>query len=300
MVVEEAAGMKLQSPAPGSPDPALYRIRDLIYQNAGIFHPDHKLRFLEERCEKRMQELCLGSAHDYFHLLISPSSGPTELIKLLNQVTVGETCFFRNQAQLDGLSSVVLPEIVRCRSDAPVHHIRLWSAGCSSGEEAYTLAMVLLEQQARQLKGWTFEVLATDLNEKSLEAAELGEYGEYSLRHVNGYFRQKYFEPVGEKLRVNPEVRARVSFRRLNLLEDARIASARNIDLIFCCNVLIYFDTASKKRVLRHFYENLRPHGYVFLGHSESMFGITEEFRLVHLPSCTAYVKAEPRKAGGR
>jgi len=174
----------------------------------------------------------------------------------------------------------------------------VWSAGCSTGEEPYTLAMMLLEQQSRLLKGWTFEVMATDLNEKSLELAEQGEYGEYSLRHVNGYFRQKYFEPAGEKLRVSGAARARVSFRRLNLLEDARIATIKNVDLIFCCNVLIYFDTTSKRRVLRHFYENLLPHGYVFLGHSESMFGITNDFRLVHLPSSTAYVKAEERKAG--
>ena len=292
MVVESPSGTKLQG------DPALYRIRDLIYQNAGIFHPDHRLRFLEERCENRMRELEVESARDYLHVLISPSRGTAELIKLLNEVTVGETCFFRNQAQLDGLQSVVLPEILRSRKDSPVHHLRVWSAGCSTGEEPYTLAMMLLEQQSHLLKGWTFEVVATDLNEKSLELAEMGEYREYSLRHVNGYFRQKYFEPAGEKLRVSAAARARVSFRRLNLLEDARIATIKNVDLIFCCNVLIYFDTASKRRVLRHFYENLLPHGYVFLGHSESMFGITNDFRLVHLPSSTAYVKAEERKAG--
>lgn len=299
MVVEAPSGMKLQPSAAAVADPALYRIRDLIYQNAGIFHPDHKLRFLEERCDKRMQELRLQTAREYLHVLVSAGSGPPELTRLLNEVTVGETCFFRNQAQLDGLSSVVLSEILQYRTASPVHHLRVWSAGSSTGEEPFTLAMVLLEQQVRRLKGWTFEVLATDLNEKSLQLAEQAEYGEYSLRRVNGYFRQKYFEPVGEKLRVNSAVRAHVSFRRLNLLDDVRVATIKNIDLIFCCNVLIYFDTTSKKRVLRHFYENLLPHGYVFLGHSESMFGITDEFRLVHLPSSTAYVRAEPRKAGG-
>ncbi len=281
------------------PDPALFRIRDLIYQNAGIFHPDHKLRLLGDRCEKRMHELGLDSPREYLHALVSPETGSAELIKLLNEVTVGETCFFRNQAQLDGLCNVVLPKIIQLKSPSPVHHLRVWSAGCSTGEEPYTLAMLLLEQQARLLKGWSFEVIATDLNEHALEVAEEGVYGEYSLRNVNGYYRQKYFHPAGEKLCIGEAVRACVSFRRLNLLDDPRTAVVKNIDVIFCCNVLIYFDTSSKQRALRHFFENLLPHGYVFLGYSESMFGVTDDFRLVHLPSATAYVKAEHRKAGG-
>lgn len=180
-----------------------------------------------------------------------------------------------------------------------MRHLRVWSAGCSTGEEPYTLAMLLLEQQMRVLKGWSVEVIATDLNEQALQVAEEGEYGEYSLRNVNGHYRQRYFQPAGERLRVSEAVRARVSFRRLNLRDDAHVVAIKNIDLIFCCNVLIYFDTASKRRVLSRFYENLLPHGYVFLGYSESMFGITDDFRLVHLPSATAYAKAEHRKAGG-
>jgi len=298
MVVDSPTGTKLQGGLEPQPDPALFRIRDLIYQNAGIFHPDHKLRLLADRCEKRMRELGLESPRDYLHALIAPATGGAELIKLLNEVTVGETCFFRNQAQLDGLCNIILPKVIQARSGSPVHHLRVWSAGCSTGEEPYTLSMLLLEQQPRLLKGWTFEVIGTDINEHALETAREGEYGEYSLRNVNGYYRQKYFQPVGEKLRVGEPVRACVSFRRLNLLDD--IASAiKNIDLIFCCNVLIYFDTASKRRVLRRFYENLLPSGCVFLGYSESMFGITDDFRLVHLPSATAYAKAEHRKAGG-
>src|SRR5579862_458729 len=299
MVVDSPIGSKLQGGIEPQPDPALFRIRDLIYQNAGIFHPDHKLRLLGDRCHKRMHGLGVDSPRDYLHLLVSPTTGSTELFKLLNEVTVGETCFFRNQAQLDGLCNVVLPKITQARVGSPVRHVRVWSAGCSTGEEPYTLAMLLLEQQARLLKGWSFEVIATDLNDPALKTAEQGEYGEYSLRNVNGYYRQKYFEPAGEKLRVRDPVRACVSFRRLNLLDDAHTVAIKNLDLIFCCNVLIYFDTASKRRVLRRFYENLLPHGYVFLGYSESMFGITDDFRLVHLPSATVYAKAEHRKAGG-
>lgn len=299
MVVDSPIGSRLQAGVAPQPDPALFRIRDLIYQNAGIFHPDHKLRLLGDRCEKRMHELGLDSPRDYLHVLVAPGTGNPEVIKLLNEVTVGETCFFRNQAQLDGLCSVVLPKIIQARSGSPVRHLRVWSAGCSTGEEPYTLAMLLLEQQMRVLKGWSVEVIATDLNEQALQVAEEGEYGEYSLRNVNGHYRQRYFQPAGERLRVSEAVRARVSFRRLNLRDDAHVVAIKNIDLIFCCNVLIYFDTASKRRVLSRFYENLLPHGYVFLGYSESMFGITDDFRLVHLPSATAYAKAEHRKAGG-
>jgi chemotaxis protein methyltransferase CheR len=299
MAVDPPLGTKLPTPIAPAPDPALYRIRDLIYQNAGIFQADHKLRFLQDRCERRMQELNLDSPRDYLHVLVAPGSGEAELSKLLNEVTVGETCFFRNQAQLDGLSNVVLPQILQARSGSPTRHLRVWSAGCSTGEEPYTLAILLLELQVRLLKGWSFEVLATDLNQRSLEAAEQGVYGEYSLRNLNPLFRRKYFEAVGDKLRIGSTVRACVSFQRLNLLDSARVSALKNVDVIFCCNVLIYFDTATKRRVLDHFFNSLLPHGYVFLGQSESMFGITDDFRLVHLPASTAYLKAEHRKAGG-
>ena len=282
---------------PGSPpNPHLVRIRDLIYQVAGIFQPDNKLRLLEDRCGKRMQVLGVNTLKEYYDCLTTKPIRQAELVALLNEITIGETCFFRNQPQLDALRNIVLPKIVEARAKLPVRNLRIWSAGCSTGEEPYTLSMMMLEETAERMKGWTFEIMATDLNERSIAHAKHGAYGAYSTRNLPPFFRQKYFTARGEDLLVTPEARARVTFNRLNLSDDARMAFMKGLDIIFCCNVLIYFDVTSKRRVIQHFYNNLLSHGYLFLGHSESLYGISDDFRLVHLPSTTAYAKAEKRQ----
>jgi chemotaxis protein methyltransferase CheR len=282
----------------GPPDPELVRIRDLIYQVAGIFHPDNKLRLLLDRCGRRMKELKSRSLRDYFECLTLKPNRQTELVALLNEITIGETSFFRNQPQLDALRQIVIPKILSARVSLPSRRLRLWSAGCSTGEEPHTLSMLLMEEAQGRLKDWTFEILATDLNENSLSHAKNGLYGSYSTRHLTPPYRQKYFTPAGDQLQVQQAVRSSIHFSRLNLSDDARMTLMKNIDVIFCCNVLIYFDLASKRRVIQHFYNNLLPHGYLFLGHSESLYGVSDEFRLVHLPSATAYVKGERSQAG--
>jgi chemotaxis protein methyltransferase CheR len=280
----------------GPPDPQLLRIRDIVYQVAGIFQPDNKMRFLEDRCQKRMNALGVHSFRDYYDCLTVKPMRQMELCSLLNEITVGETCFFRNQPQLDALCNIALPRILEARSKLPLKTLRLWSAGCSTGEEPYTLAMLLLEESASLLKDWTFEIHATDLNERSVAHAKQGVYDDYSTRNLTPYYRQKYFRPAGQQLAVNAGLKARVNFSRLNLLDDARMAFLKGMDVIFCCNVLIYFDGASKRRVIQHFYSNLLPHGYLFLGHSESLFGVNDDFRLVHLPSATAYIRSDRRQ----
>ena len=279
----------------GPPDPSLVQIRDLVYQVAGIFQPDNKLRFLEDRCVKRMQAVGVKSFREYYECLTIKPIRQAELISLLNEITVGETCFFRNQPQLDAIRNLVIPRIVEARAKMALRHLRIWSAGCSTGEEPYTLAMMMTEEIVGRMKGWTFEITATDLNERSVAHAKQGIYGNYSTRNLTQYFRQKYFTPRGELLQVNSEMKSCISFQRLNLLDDSRMAFMKGIDLVMCCNVLIYFDAMSKKRVIQHFYNNLLPHGYLFLGHSESLYGVTDDFQLVHLPSATAYVKSEKR-----
>jgi len=278
------------------PDPYIYRLRDLIYQMAGIFQPDNKLRSLEERCQGRMLELGVKTLRDYFECLTIKPLRQAELVKLLNEITIGETCFFRNRPQLDALHNLVLPQIIEGRSKMALRHLRFWSAGCSTGEEPYTLAMILSDNAAGLLKGWTFEVLATDLNERSLEHAESAVYGDYSVRNVTPHLRQKYFVAQGDRLQVNALIKAKVSFSRLNLVDHARMNSIKNMDVIFCCNLLIYFDLVSKRQVVQEFHNNLLPHGYLFLGHSESLYGVTDDFRLMHLPLATAYVKTNKSK----
>jgi chemotaxis protein methyltransferase CheR len=286
------------TPPPGPPDPSLLRIRDLIYRTAGIFQPDHKLRLLEERVGRRMKEVGAASLRDYYDCLTVKPTRQAELLNLLNQITIGETYFFRNQPQVDALRRIVLPKVVEAKAKLGQRRLRIWSAGCSTGEEPYTLAITCLEEKAGLLKGWNIEVLANDLNEGSVAHAKRGEYGDYSTRYITPYFRQKYFKAVEDRLSVNEEVRSLVNIQRLNFLDDAHMAMMGNMDVIFCCNVLIYFDLASKQRVIQRFYSNLLQHGYLFLGHSESLFSVNEDFRLVHFPGATGYVKKERKRCG--
>jgi chemotaxis protein methyltransferase CheR len=247
-----------------------------------------------------MRELHIPSLREYCDCITTKSTRQAELVALLNEITIGETSFFRNQPQLEALWRVVLPNIIQAKSRLPLRRLRIWSAGCSTGEEPYTLRMLLLEECASQLKDWTTEILATDLNERSLAHAQEGLYGAYSTRNLTPIYRNKYFIPQTDKLQVNALARSNVAFSRLNLSDDSRMTFMKSLDAIFCCNVLIYFDLASKRRVIQHFYNNLLPHGYLFLGHSESLYGVNDDFRLVHLPGATAYIKGERPPVGGR
>ncbi len=280
------------------PDPDLVRIRDLVYQVAGIFHPDNKLRLLYDRCGRRIKELKIQSLREYFECLTVKPTRQTELIALLNEITIGETCFFRSPPQLEALRQIIIPKVLESKAALPTRRLRIWSAGCSTGEEPYTLSMLLLEEARGRLKDWTIEILATDLNERSLAHAKNAIYGTYSTRNVTPEYRSKFFVPAAELLQVQPQVRASVAFSRLNLSDDGRMTFMKGLDVIFCCNVLIYFDLISKRRVIQHFYNNLLPHGYLFLGHSESLYGVSNDFQLVHLPGATAYIKGQRTPAG--
>jgi chemotaxis protein methyltransferase CheR len=280
---------------PHEPVPAaLLRIRDLIYETAGIFQSDTKLRLLQQRCERRMQVLGVTSLREYHHCLTALPIRQAELVSLLNEITIGETSFFRNRPQFEALRKVVLPRVKEAKAKLNLPVIRIWSAGCSTGEEPYTLAMALLEEAPGLLKGWSFEVQATDINDRSIATAHAGVYGEYSLRNTEPYFLQKYFTAAGDKFTVTPQLKSVVRFSRLNLFDDTAMSSMKAMDIVFCCNVLIYFDAASKTRVVQQFARTLLSHGYLFLGHAESLYTISDEFQLVHLPSTIAYIKDRP------
>jgi chemotaxis protein methyltransferase CheR len=162
-----------------------------------------------------------------------------------------------------------------------------------------TLSIVFLEQLAHKVKGWSIEIVATDLNDNSLAKCRDGVYSDYALRNTTREFRDRYFTPEEQLFRVRDEVRELIKFERLNLQDQAKILFMKGFDIIFCCNVLIYFDGASKRRTIEHFYNALLPSGYFFLGHSESLYGIEDRLRLVHFPNATAYYKTNPGEPGG-
>lgn len=273
------------------PDPFLWKIRDLIYKVAGIYQLDDKIHFIEEKVQRRMRVCRVDSFAAYYDTLTAKAERDAELRELLNEITVSETCLFRCLPQLDALANFVLAELMKIKSHMTQRKLRIWSAGCSTGEEPYTLSMVLMEEFSAKYPGWTFELTATDLNERSLAVAKEGIYAESAMRNVPAPFRDKYFLAAGDKFQVKPEVRARVNFTRLNLFDDTKMLFMKGMNIISCCNVLIYFDVNSKRRVLQHFFSNLLPGGYLFLGQSESLYGIASQLRLVHFPRTTAYFR---------
>jgi chemotaxis protein methyltransferase CheR len=247
-----------------------------------------------------MAALGVANPAEYLEHLTVRGNRDAELRLLLNEITIGETYMFRHPTQLDALRNLILPQILETKGSVGLKRLRFWCAGCSTGEEPHTLAMFLLEEKAKLLAGWTFDILATDLNDNSLETARAGIYGEYALRSTSEQLRRKYFKDVGEKkLQANDLLKSQIRFDRINLRDDNKMLFQKGMDIIFCCNVLIYFDLASKRRVVQHFYANLLPGGYLFLGHAESLFQVDDAFKLVHFTGTTAYWKPTATTAGG-
>lgn len=300
MTTPGAATADKATAASDTSDPAYLRIRDLIYQISGIYQAQEKLYLLASRCARRMSAVNAKTPSEYLEHLTLRGNRDVELRLLLNEITIGETYMFRSPPQLEALRNVILPQIIEAKVKLGFKRLRIWSAGCSTGEEPYTLAMFLLEESEKLLKGWTFDILATDLNDRSLETAKAGIYGEYALRNTTDLLRRKYFKPVDDKkLQVTDQLKSLIRFDRVNLSDDSKMVFLKGIDIIFCCNVLIYFDLTSKRRVVQHFYSNLLPNGYLFLGHAESLYQVDDTFRLVHFPGTTGYWKPPAGYTGG-
>jgi len=266
------------------------QLRDFIYNICGIYFHTSKKFFLDNRLSRRMAATGVKAFNDYFMLLKSPQ-GSEELTFLMNEVTTNETYFFRNVSQLAAVENMLLPELVEIKNKMGIHKLRIWSAASSSGEEAYTLAMILLEKQSTLLKEWTIEIVGTDINETVIAQANEGIYNAYSVRNIPDVYRQKYIREDSGMYILSREVKEFVSFSKLNLYEDAKMVLMESFDLIFCANVLIYFDAAAKSKVVQHFYNNLQPYGYFFVGQSESLHGVSDKFNTVHFPGCFGYQK---------
>ncbi len=265
-------------------------LRDFIYNLCGMYFHTTKKYFLESRLSKRMEATGLKTAMDYYGLLKSPRGGE-ELRFLLDEVTTNETYFFRCVPQLNAIETKFLPEIVEAKSKMGFRKLRIWSAASSSGEEAYTLAMMLLEKRSTILKDWIIEIIGTDINETVVAQAKEGIYNAYSVRNVPDLYKRKYFKEEGGKFILSPDVKKFVTFNKMNLYDDTKMVFMKSFDFIFCANVLIYFDLASKSKVVQHFYNNLQPYGYFFVGQSESLHGVNDKFKTIHFPGGFGYKK---------
>ncbi len=247
------------------------RLANYIYGYAGIKMPESKITMLEGRLRRRVRASGQPSIDAYCEHLFDDDNLSVEGLHLINAVTTNKTDFFREPAHFDHLRNVVLPELTA----RGIRKLRVWSAACSTGPEAYTLAMVL-DDFAETHGGPSYGVLATDLDTEVLATARKGIYPAEQVRPVPERFRQKYVmfsrDPRRRDVRIVPSLRAAIGFARLNLM-DSRYPVGEPMHLIFCRNVLIYFDKQTQRQVVSRLLDRLSPHGYLFLGHSESIAG---------------------------
>ncbi len=275
------------------------RLRDYIYEKTGIYFHESKMYLMENRLQNRLRELGLSSFEDYYlYLKLGNENAKKELLNLYDVITTNETSFFRNPQQFDALREIIVKEYLK-NGKGPSFGLRIWSAACSTGEEPYTIAIVLLEIQERTKVDLPFSILATDLSPKVLESAKRGVYSEYSLRNVNGALREKYFTLTEEKnYKLKEEVKKYVRFEFMNLMDLEAYKAFRNMDIIFCRNVLIYFDERAKRRVLENLFKCLKPGGFLILGYSETLNQQRFGFRPILFPGTLIYQKGWENEKG--
>ncbi|MCS3640259.1 chemotaxis protein methyltransferase CheR [Salinibacter ruber] len=245
------------------------RLRDLVREHAGIDFPDEKRYLLESRVKPRLLAQEVPDFETYADRL---EQGDTrEIARLVNAVTINETAFFRHPSQFEALEDTILPELVRLHQQERSGPMRLWSAACSAGDEAYSLAILIRETIGPRHPRMDYEIVGTDIDTEVLEEARAGRYRKRSVRNVPPAYLRDYFDRSGEAFVVDPAIRDMVEFRPLNLTDAQDMRRMRNFDLIMCANVLIYFNETSKKNVLQGLYRSLRPGGYLFVGGSEAL-----------------------------
>ena len=245
------------------------RLRDLVREHAGIDFPDEKRYLLESRVKPRLMAQEVPDFETYADRL---EQGDTrEIARLVNAVTINETAFFRHPSQFEALEDTILPELVRLHQQERSGPMRLWSAACSAGDEAYSLAILIRETIGPRHPRMDYEIVGTDIDTEVLEEARAGRYRKRSVRNVPPAYLRDYFDRSGEAFVVDPAIRDMVEFRPLNLTDAQDMRRMRNFDLIMCANVLIYFNETSKKNVLQGLYRSLRPGGYLFVGGSEAL-----------------------------
>ena len=265
-------------------------MRDFIHEKAGIFFAENRVYLLKNRLVKRMAELGIKTYRDYFYH-VKYDTSLSEFKELMILITTNETSFFRNEPQLLSFSNEVLPLLVKEKmNDRGTKTLKIWSAGCSTGEEPYTLAMMIMEKLG-SLSDWRVEIIANDISEEVLRKARAAEYNGITLRNVKPNILERYFAKDGDIFRVKPEVKALVKFSHINLNEPRQISLNSNCDTIYCRNVMIYFSDEVKIQIVRGFYNALRPGGYFYVGHAETLHGISKAFKLVYLKNALVYQK---------
>ncbi len=257
------------------------RLSNFIYQECGIRMPPAKKTMLEARLGKRLRTLGFNTFREYCDYLFSDADAGAEIVQMIDLVTTNKTDFFREANHFDYLVGTILPAwMARHRGK----RLMIWSAGCSTGEEPYTLAMVLSEYAERN-PGFDFQILATDISTRVLEKAKMAIYDEERVIPVANELKKKYLLRSRDRsrgqVRIVPELREKVRFRRLNFMAGD-FGMREPVDIIFCRNVIIYFDRPTQERLLNRFHRHLAPGGVIFMGHSETLSGLDVPLTMVH------------------
>ena len=278
----------------------LDEISTLIEQRSAILFDASRERFFSTRVREHLDEKALSNGTELLQLVRGSS---TEYEALLERLLTQETSFFRYPAVYDALEKKILPEVQERKFWESPRTLRIWSAGCSTGEEPYSIAVSLC-QSLKFAEAWEIEILATDISRRALRHAERGVYSKRSLQDVSLGQVETYFTPVKHGFQVKPRIRRMISFVQMNLVESVYVGK---LDCIFCMNVLMYFSDERRITILRRFYEALEPGGYFLLGHSETLSNVPMKFESIVLGDCRIYRKpgaevasAAPALAEGR
>ena len=272
-------------------DEEFLQLRDFIYQQCGIFIAENRKYLVENRLSNRIKDLNLKSYSEYYNFLRFDASRREELNKLFEVVTTNETSFFRNPPQLKVFQEYVLGEVIAACRQSGKKRIRIWSAGCSTGEEPYTLAIILHEVLKSEIASWDIKITANDLSEAVLTAARRGVYNEYALRTTPPEIIRNYFTKEGTTYKINQPLKRLVSFGQINLSDRDQLRRVEKSQIVFCRNVIIYFDDEMKRKVIGAFYDNLEPNGMLLIGHSESLHNISRAFKPEHHTGTIVYRK---------
>ncbi|MBU5635560.1 protein-glutamate O-methyltransferase CheR [Geomonas sp. Red69] len=269
-------------------------IRDLIYNHCGLFFDDDSKYLLDRRLGQRVTHHNLSGFREYYQFLKYDRRRDEEIADIMDLLTTNETYFFREAFQLRAFTDEIVPELMKLKQRERT--LRIWSAGCSTGEEPYTIAMLLLEMGC--FHGWRIEIVGSDISHRVVQHARKGIYTKASFRATDERYLKRFFTETDEGYRICDEVRELVTISQMNLFDANRLALLGKMDVIFCRNVIIYFDQTSKKRVIESFYNTLRGGGYLLLGHSESLMNLSTAFALKHLKNDMVYQKTDTTGGG--
>ena len=271
-------------------------LRDLVYEGTGLMFDQRKISYMETRVAKRMAVMDCKSPREYYRHLRYRDPKRSELQAFTELLTTNETYFFRDFPQLEGFANDVLPRVAARKRSARDYTLNIWSAACSSGDEAYTLA-IILHACLDDFRQWHIGLHATDIDSEVLAIARRGVYSERAVKDVPPGYLKRYFTRHGEEYAVCDEIRDMVKLAHANLVDRQAMRRYQGMDVIFCRNALIYFDDRSRRQVLNSFYDSLLPGGFIFLGHSESVGRISAAFEPVRFGNTIVYQKPAGRPA---